>query len=237
MKVVAVLQARMSSTRLPGKVLKPLHGKPMLERQIERLRRSTWIDALVVATSDHPSDDPIVELCRSIGVDSYRGDLYDVLDRYHGAAHAFSADHVIRLTADCPLADWGVIDSVIEAHLAGSHSYTSNAGPHTYPDGLDTEAMTIEALDTAWTEADREDQREHVTTYIRERPERFDIGHVEASQDYSGMRWTVDTPEDLEFVRRVYDELFPTAAAFTWTDVLSLLERIPELSAINTPTK
>ncbi|MBM3560846.1 MAG: hypothetical protein FJX53_13430, partial [Alphaproteobacteria bacterium] len=152
-KVIAVLQARTSSSRLPGKVLRPLQGRPMLERQIERILRSRRLDRLVVATSDHPEDDPIEALCRTLGVDCFRGALEDVLDRFYRAAASRRPDHVVRLTGDCPLCDPEIIDRVVAHHLEGGYDYTCNVLEPTFPDGLDVEAMTWASLETAWRES------------------------------------------------------------------------------------
>ncbi|HEY3813404.1 MAG TPA: glycosyltransferase family protein [Caulobacteraceae bacterium] len=221
--ILGVLQARMSSTRLPGKVMKPLLGEPMIARQIERLRRAERIDRLVVATSDHTSDDPLAAALREAGVDVHRGPLDDVLARYAGAVRAFGpAHHVVRLTADCPLADWRVIDACIEFHLDGGFDYTANDLQRTFPHGLDVEVMTTAALGIAAREASTAEEREHVTPFLYRRPERFKLGSLTQAKDQSAERWTVDTPADFEFVKRVYERLYPSNAAFTTEDVMAL---------------
>ncbi|MBN9088902.1 MAG: aldo/keto reductase [Reyranella sp.] len=234
--VLAVLQARMSSTRLPGKVLKPILGRPMLGRHIDRLKRSRMIDRLVVATSVDPSDDPIAAFCAAEGIGCHRGSLHDVLARYEGAARDNDpVDHIVRLTGDCPLADPEVIDRTIEMHVAGQYDYSSNTNPPTYPDGLDTEVMTREALRLMAVEAATAHQREHVTSFLYTQPERFRLGKLHNDTDQSLMRWTVDTPDDFHMVDAVYRELLPVNERFGSADILALLERRPDIAAINRP--
>lgn len=231
--ILGVIQARVSSKRLPGKVLAPILGEPMLARQVERVLRSEALDKVVVATSTDRSDDPLTAVCESAGVGCFRGPLDDVLDRFHGVAMAYRADQVVRLTGDCPFADPDVIDEVVRLHLAGGYDYTCNVCPPTFPDGLDVEVMTAGALETAWREADRTSLREHVTLLVREAPERFRIGNLIHDPDLSALRWTVDELEDFAFVSAVFEELYPLKPAFRMGDILALLERHPELSDIN----
>lgn len=232
MKTVAIIQARMGSTRLPGKVLKDLGGQTVLARVVARLRRAGLIDELLIATTDSPADDAIVDECRSCSVAFYRGDENDVLDRYYQTAQFAKADVVIRITSDCPLIDPEITDETIASFMKAQPDYASNAFVRTYPRGLDTEAMSIETLSRAWREARNPHQREHVTPYIYEHPDKFRILSVTGDADYSRQRWTLDTPEDLEFIRAVYSR-FPNDATFSWRDVLDLLEREPELMEIN----
>jgi spore coat polysaccharide biosynthesis protein SpsF len=232
--ILAVLQARMSSTRLPGKVMKPLLGRPMMARQIERILRTSTIDQLVVATSDDPSDDIVATFCRAEGIAYHRGSLHDVLDRYHSAAESFGpADHVVRLTADCPLTDPGVIAEAIALHVASGADYTSNSINRTYPVGLDVEVMTLATLSTSWRDAAISQEREHVTMYIYRNPERFRIVELTQSLDLGLMRWTVDTIDDFQMVEKVYGALYPRNPAFTWPDVLAFLQANPDIAAIN----
>jgi spore coat polysaccharide biosynthesis protein SpsF (cytidylyltransferase family) len=230
---LAVLQARVSSTRLPGKVLLPVLGEPMLARQIERVRRSATLDDLVVATSTDAGDGPLAELCERLGTACFRGSLDDVLDRFLGAAREFGADHIVRLTGDCPLADAGVIDDVVRLHLEGGFDYTSNVAPPTFPDGLDMEIVTMAALEAVGEEANRRALREHVTLMLREQTERFVLGNLVHEPDLSAMRWTVDEPEDLEFVRAIYAALYPHNPEFTWLDVLGYITENPGVEAVN----
>lgn len=233
MRVLAVLQARVSSTRLPGKVLKPLLGEPMLIRQIERVQRSRLIEKLVVATSIDSSDDALVDILSQTGVAHFRGSLDNVLERFYQAAKPYQPEHVVRLTGDCPLADPMLIDAAINAHLGDGADYTSTALNPTYPDGLDVEVIRFHALERAWREAGLPSEREHVTSYIYHHPELFRLKSVEQAENMSTLRWTVDEPADFAFVERVYGELYPVNPAFAMNDVLALLERRPELLDIN----
>lgn len=234
MTVLAILQARVTSTRLPNKVLAPILGQPMLARQIERLRRATTLDKLVVATSDAASDDPLAALCAAIRVPCHRGSLNDVLARFQGACAAFGpADHIVRLTGDCPLADPAVIDAVVRHHLASGADYTANAIQPTWPDGLDVEVMRAAVLQRAFDEARLPSEREHVTPYIHKHPEWFRIEHVKGDRDLSTLRWTVDEPADLVFVTEVYAALYPKNPAFDTAAILALIGQRPELTKLN----
>lgn len=223
--ILAILQARMSSRRLPGKVLSPVFGAPMLARQVERVSRAKRIDKLVVATSAEASDDPIEALCGQLGVICYRGSLDDVLGRFAGAARTHGpADHIVRLTADCPLADWDVIDDCVALHLKAGADYTSNIIERSYPDGLDVEVMKRATLERADAEAPAGDAREHVTPYIYCSPDRFSIVHMVQGEDQAAMRWTVDGPADLDMTCAVYEALYPANPAFNRFDVLAFLQ-------------
>src|SRR5262245_307871 len=236
--ILGLLQARASSRRLPGKVLKPILGRPMLERQIERLRRAHRLDKLVVATSTDASDDPIAGLSHSLQVDCFRGSLDDVLDRFYQAARGYSADVIARLTGDCPLTDPAVIDELINLRARGGYDYASNALKRTYPDGLDAEVMQISCLEAAWREAKLPSEREHVTPFIYRHPERFRLGNLEQPTDLSGLRWVVDDPEDFAFISAIYEVLYPNNAAFSTDDILDLLTRRPDIASMmsNVPT-
>lgn len=233
MTILAILQARVSSSRLPGKVMKPILGQPMLARQIERLARCRRFERLIVATSVEASDDAIETLCRQLDIVCRRGSLDDVLDRFYRAALPEAPDHVVRLTGDCPLADPALIDALIDFHLAQGYDYSSNCHVPSLPDGLDAEVMRFSALEAAWREARLPSEREHVTPFIRKHPERFRIGLWRHPVDLSQLRWTVDEAEDFEFVSRVFAALYPSNPAFGMQDVLDLLARQPELAAIN----
>jgi spore coat polysaccharide biosynthesis protein SpsF (cytidylyltransferase family) len=231
--MVGILQARTSSTRLPGKVLKPILGRPMLARQIERLKRCRSLDRLVVATSLGAEDDPLERLCREEGVDCFRGSLSDVLDRFYQCALQNDAGHVVRLTGDCPLADHELIDSLIGFYLGLDVDYASNCRPPTLPDGLDAEVFRFEALAEAWREATDPFEREHVVPYIVRRPGRFRLANWSWTGNAAKMRWTVDEPEDFEFVTRVYQCLHPGNPDFGFRDVLELVAKRPDLTSIN----
>lgn len=233
MKFLGILQARSSSSRLPGKVSKPILGKAMLLRQIDRLKRCQELDQLVVATSNHESDDTLVEMCERNAIAYYRGSLNNVLDRFYMTYKHFGATDIVRLTGDCPLADAKVIDHVINQHKGLGAAYTSNTIRPTYPDGLDVEVFKAESLEKAWNEATLASEKEHVTPYIVKHPELFSQHNVENSSDMSALRWTVDTPEDFEFVLRIYEALMSKRPNFTMDDVLELLKKHPELKDLN----
>jgi spore coat polysaccharide biosynthesis protein SpsF len=232
MRVVAIIQARMGSTRLPGKVLMDIAGETMLARVVNRVRRATRIDETAVATTVSGKDEPIVSECRRLGVACFRGSEEDVLDRYYQTALTHKAEAVVRITSDCPLIDPEVIDTVIEAFLTHKPDYASNCLERSYPRGLDTEVMSVEALTHAWRESKKPYQRVHVTSYIYENPELFRTISIKADADYRHQRWTVDTPEDLTFVRTIYARL-GSKDTFSWRDVVKTLDLEPQLGGVN----
>lgn len=229
--VVAVVQARMSSSRLPGKVLADVVGEPMILRQLARVRAAETVDRVIVATSLDASDDVLVSALEAAGVEVFRGSLADVLGRYLDAARRAGVDRVLRLTADCPLADPDVIDAVVRAH-DDQADYASNVLTRTYPRGLDVESVTTSALERVAAVASAE-EREHVTLGIYRRPEEFGLVSVTQQEDRSDLRWTVDLPSDLEFVRAVYAELLPSAPQFRSSEIYALLERRPDLRNVD----
>lgn len=231
--ILAILQARVSSTRLPGKVLKIILGKPMLSLEIERIRRCRRIEQLLVATSRDTSDNGIESLCKNIQMSCFRGSLDDVLDRFYKAAMLYKPDHIVRLTGDCPLIDPQIIDDVIDFYINGNYDYASNTVEPTFPDGLDVEVFKFLALETAWKEAFLPSHREHVTPFIHQNPKRFKIGHYKSKINLSHLRWTVDEPEDFELVRQIYEAIYPYNSAFTTQDILDLLRKNPSLIQIN----
>ncbi len=232
--ILAVIQARFSSSRLPGKVMKDLLGEPMLFRQIERVLRSKMIGSIVVATSDDPSDDPIEVMCKEKGIAVFRGSLDDVLDRFYRASEPYSPDHVVRITGDCPLIDPAIIDMVTAKHLEEQNDYTSNTLVPTFPDGLDVEVMTFDALKVAWRSARLSSEREHVTPFIYKNQDNFKCANLaNESGDLSKMRWTVDEPEDFTFIHGVYSRLYPVNPDFSTEEVLRLIEDHPEFYALN----
>ncbi len=230
-KIVAIVQARMSSSRLPGKVMADICGKPMLYHVMKRVERSKAIDLAAVATSDHGEDDVIERFCREHAIACFRGSLDDVLDRYYQAALHFEAGAVVRLTADCPLLDPAVIDRVVGTFSEGRFDYASNILECTFPDGLDAEVISGEALGRAWQEARLKSEREHVTTYLRNHPEMFRLANVAYREDVSRLRWTVDEPRDLDFVRSVFGWF--DGIDFGMEEILDLLKRHPELGEKN----
>jgi spore coat polysaccharide biosynthesis protein SpsF (cytidylyltransferase family) len=229
--VLGILQARVSSSRLPSKVLMPILGRPMLLHQLDRVRRAHSLDALVVATSTDASDDAIERLCAVEGVEVFRGSLNDVLDRFYQAARPRRPGAIARLTGDCPLADPALIDRVVE--LFNSDRFDIAGAAPTFPDGLDVEVVRFDALELAWREATLPSDREHVTQFMHRQPGRFRIGPLHSDTDLSHFRWTVDEPQDFELVRRIYEALYPRNPAFTTRDILDLLSAQPDLLNLN----
>lgn len=232
MQNLAIIQARMGSSRLPGKVLMDLSGKTVLERGIERVKKSKLVDEVIVATTMEKEDIPIVCFCSSIGIRVFCGSENDVLDRYYQAAKLIKPDNVIRITADCPLLDPGVLDLVIESHINGKFDYSSNTLNVTYPDGLDCEIMKYQILKDAWSNAALASEREHVTQYIIKH-DYFRKCSVTNKYDFSSERWTLDTPDDYRFIKEVYSLLEGFKGGFTFQDIISLLNRNPELRSLN----
>jgi spore coat polysaccharide biosynthesis protein SpsF len=232
MSTLCILQARMGSTRLPGKVLLPLLDRPLLAWDVYRLRKCRLIDEIVIATTTDPRDDALADLCVSEGWGCFRGSENDVLDRYYGAARQHNADTIVRITSDCPLIDPAVTDYVIATYAAAAPAadYASNVFPRTYPRGLDTEVFSFAALETAWKE-DQSEWREHVTPFLWKQPERFRQINAANPVDYSSHRWTVDTPQDFELVRRIYAHF--GHGDFGWRDILTILELNPNWVALN----
>jgi len=264
-KVVAIIQGRMSSSRLPGKILADIAGQPMLQRVFIRTSRSATVSQTLFATTTDPSDDPVAEYCDFSGIPFTRGNLYDVLDRYYQAAKQAKADIVVRITADCPVIDPGLIDDVVNTLLETGDwrfDFAANRLPppyrRTYPIGLDVEACTFAALERAWKEAKEPQHREHAMPYVYEgvelntqhatsrsipmrlstgtSPRGFNIALHHHTADFGDYRWTVDTPEDLEFMRLVYSH-FNGRDDFTWKEVLDLVHDEPQLAEINAGVK
>jgi spore coat polysaccharide biosynthesis protein SpsF len=235
-RVVVIIQARMGSSRLPGKVLADIQGEPMLTWVVERCRLASRVNEVIVATSSDSRDDPIVSFCEQQGYPVLRGNESDVLDRYHQAANLYKAEVIVRITGDCPFIDPDLIDEAVKAILESKPpvDLVVNRLPweRTYPIGLDVEVCIEEALETAWFEAQEAHQRQHVMPFIYEHPERFSILQLNADKDYGAMRWTVDTIEDLQFVRQVAS-LLGERECFRWRDVLQVLDAHPNLQEIN----
>ena len=272
-RTIAIIQARMSSTRLPGKVLREINGQPMLAHVIERAKRAKLVDEVILATTTDPSDDAVAEFCAAHGYNFTRGNLHDVLDRYYQTAREYDAEIVVRLTADCPVLDADVVDQTISviareqsdrnnllargggllrsARNDMNFDFVANRLPppmgRTFPIGLDTEVCTFIALENAWQNATKKHQREHVMPYLYEgvnlqtfedsnlqtgvSPKGFKIALLNHIPDYGSLRWTVDTPEDLEFIRQIFTRF--DNPDFGWQDILELLEKEPELALIN----
>ncbi|MEY7849462.1 NTP transferase domain-containing protein [Natrarchaeobius sp. A-rgal3] len=239
---VAIIQARMGSTRLPEKVLMNIGNEPMLSHVYERTKHASLVDDVVIATSTESADDAIASFCKSTGIECYRGSETDVLDRYYQTASSRGADSIVRLTGDCPLLSPPVIDRVIGAYSRSDAEYVTNTIQYTYPDGLDVEVFGFATLETTWNEATEPAEREHVTPYMRDSDEIptenvenvLDVSQYDFTDDDTVLRWTVDHPEDMTFVREVYARLTRSGHwVFDQQSVLELLEREPALRTIN----
>jgi spore coat polysaccharide biosynthesis protein SpsF len=232
MKTVAIIQARMTSTRLPGKVMAEVAGKPILGHVVHRAQQARTLDLVIVATSNQSTDNIVSQYSGKLGIPCFRGSEQDVLSRYYYAAKEFDANAIVRLTSDCPLLDPVVIDRVVQEFLVGEYDYVSNTLEPTYPDGLDTEVFRWGTLERAWKEATLKSEREHVTPYIWKNPRLFRLRNVRNGENLSQLRWTVDKREDLEFVRQVYNYL-GSMTSFGMTELLALLSEHPDLKRIN----
>lgn len=231
--IICIIQARTNSTRLPGKVLLKIEGKTVLEHVVERVKRSRLINEVIVATTLLPEDLRIVKLCALKGIKVYCGSEKDVLDRYYQASRLLGVNHIVRITADCPMIDPRVIDRVVRLHLKEKSDYTSNTIKEVFPDGEDVEIFTFKALKTAWQEARLPSQREHVTPYIQDNPDMFKLSNLECKQNLSKKRWTLDEPEDYQFIKRIFKALYKKNKIFGMEEVLQLLNKHPEYEKIN----
>jgi Spore coat polysaccharide biosynthesis protein F, CMP-KDO synthetase homolog len=240
-ETLIILQARMSSSRLPNKVLMPILGKPMLAHQIERVSRLKTPHKLIIATSTQTSDDPIAQLCRELdqqlNISCFRGSLDNVLARYYQTAIEFGENktikNIVRITGDCPLIDSDIIEHVINLFLKSNVDYCSNCIPATLPDGLDVEVFSFASLKKAYQLANKPSEREHVTPFIRNNPQLFTVNNYNHQPDLSHYRWTVDEPEDFELITKIYQALYPKKPNFKLADILELIAEQPELSKIN----
>jgi len=233
MKVGAIIQARVSSTRLPGKVLMDLLGKTVLERVVERVKAAKLVKDVVVATTLNKEDDGIESLCEKVPVKYFRGSENDVLDRFYQAAKYYQIENIVRITADCPLMDPRIIDKVTKLHLEGQADYTANIIEETYPDGEDVEVFTFAALTKAWENASLQSEREHVTSYIRNNAGLFKIVNLRHESDLSDYRWTLDEKTDYEFIKFIYSSLYKGNNDFGLNEVVEFLKSHPEASKIN----
>ncbi|WP_342434558.1 glycosyltransferase family protein [Paenibacillus sp. FSL H7-0442] len=232
MNIVAIIQARMGSTRLPGKVSLDLLGVTVLERVVERIKKVKQINKIVVATTDLTADETIVNLAHKAEVEVYRGSESDVLKRYYEAAVTYNADVIIRITSDCPVIDPVIIDELIKNYIMGSYDYVSNTIERSYPRGLDAEVFSFASLEKAHLEAKSTEQREHVTPYIYQNLDQFSLLSVTYPKDYSNYRWTLDTTEDWELIQQIYT-YFKDRDSFDWQDIVELMETRPEIALIN----
>jgi len=235
MRKLIIVQARMTSTRLPGKVMKIVCGKPLLEHLINRLKRVKCADQIVIATTVNETEDIIVDLCKKLDISYFRGSEEDVLGRYYETAVEYGGDVIIRITSDCPVIDPDVVDYLIDFYMKNlkKYDYVSNTLKRTYPRGMDVEIFSFSLLKEAHERAKREEEREHVTPFIKKRPQQFRLYNILYKTDMSRCRWTVDTPEDLELISKMFEALFYQNPSFSLKDMLDQMERTPEWEAIN----
>lgn len=231
--ILVILQARTSSTRLPGKVLLDVLGKPMIIRQIERIRFAKNINKLVVATSNEVEDLELVEVCKNNKIEFFCGDLNNVLKRFYDCALQYEPDNIVRLTGDCPLIDPEIIDKVIKLHLDGNFDYTSNVLNSHYPDGLDVEIFNFKSLKISYENAKLESQKEHLTQYILSNKKDFKIGFFYEGKNRSELRWTVDNKEDFDLITKIYQKLYNKNKLFLMKDIVELFESDHSLQEIN----
>lgn len=239
MQIEIYVQARMRSKRLPGKVLREVLGKPLLDFQIERLRQAKEANEVVILTSTHPADDAIVEFCKQKEVLCYRGPEDDVLARYQQVAIERQPDAIVRITSDCPLIDPEITDMVIKTYRNAypTFDYVSNTLKHTFPRGLDTEIFSLQALDNAFKNGQLSEEREHVTPYLYRHPELFNLANVASDINLSKYRWTVDTIEDFTLIKLILEHLYPNQPDFRLYDVINLLKQHPDWMSINSQVK
>jgi spore coat polysaccharide biosynthesis protein SpsF len=236
--ILIIVQARTGSSRFPKKILSDILGKPVLLRQLERMSNISTAANIVVATSRQLEDNIIENICLKEGYKVYRGDLYNLLDRHYKAAKSFEAEIIVKIPSDCPLIDPRIIDKVLNYYLMHSDKYdfVSNLHPASYPDGNDVEVMSFKALELTWHQAEKQHELEHTTPYIWDNPDKFRIGNVEWNKgiDFSkSHRWTLDYPEDYQFIKSVFEELYHKNSCFSIDDILELLDKKPELKDIN----
>lgn len=228
---LAIVQARMGSTRLPGKSMMSLAGKPVLWHVVDRLRFCRRLQAVVVATTTEIEDDAIEQWCCENRVKCYRGSKLDVLDRFYHTAVFYQAKAIIRITADCPVIDPFIVDEVVQGFLEGGYDVYGLGGE--FPDGLDCEAFSFRMLELAWSQATLASEREHVTPYLYKQKEHCKIGHLAKFRGLHHYRWTLDEPPDLQFLEAVFHHLYKEDRPFVTQDILTLMEHHPELNHIN----
>jgi len=232
MNIGAIVQARMSSERLPGKVLLPLAGKPVIWHVLDRLRHAKKLKSIVLATSDEPEDKALKVIADEFSIPTYFGNLDDVLSRYYHAARQFRIDPIVRITGDCPMIDPEIVDEVVQYFIDGNYDYCGLSGA--FPDGLDTTVFSFAALEAAFNEGRLSSDREHVgATFFRNNTGRFRIGGYQKFTDRSDYRWTIDEEKDYEFLKEAFRELYSPARPFSYRDVFELLKKRPELQRIN----
>lgn len=233
MRAHAIIQARYGATRLPGKVLLEVLGKSILEHETDRVRKAGTVEGIIIATTAQKDDLPIAETAQRLGFKVYRGSEEDVLDRYYKAASFFKIEHIVRITADCPLIDPDIIDQVVKRYFESGADYCANTFRETYPDGQDVEVFSFKTLKTAWENANLASEREHVTPYIRKHADKFKLVSVDNPIDLSRKRWTLDEKADFTFIKTVFEALYPEDPDFHMEDVIRFLSDNPEVEDIN----
>lgn len=231
--ITAIIQARLGSTRLPGKTLMTIEGDSLIGHLVRRVKESKYVNNIIIATTTKEKDNAIVNFAKNNDLKFYRGSEGDVLDRFYKAAIEYDVETIVRVTPDCPLLDPKIMDSVISQYIDGNYDFVCNTMPPTYPDGLDTEVFSFKTLERAWNEAKKSSEREHVTSYIYNHPAFFKIYNCVNDIDYSGMRWVVDEEADYKYISEVYKMLYREGEVFYMDDVLDLLSKYPELNDIN----
>lgn len=232
MNIVAIVQARMGSTRLPGKVLKEVLSRPLLSYQIERMKQINLIDEIIIATTPNQNE-AIIKLCNNEKINYFVGSESDVLERYYHAAKKYKADIVVRMTSDCPLIDPQIVDQILLMYRNGKYDYVSNTIQRTFPRGMDAEVFSFESLERAYNEAQLEYEREHVTPYLYLNKDKFEIGQFIQPDDTNEIRLTVDTPEDFELIKRIFEAIYPMNPNFKLKDILKILAENPGWFEIN----
>jgi len=236
--ITAIIQARIGATRFPSKMLMEIKGKTLLELYIDRVRLSKTIEKIIVATTDNKADDQIEKLVGKIaGIDCFRGSEWDLLDRYYQCAKKFSADLIVRLTPDDPFVDYEVIDKAVNIFIKEKVDFVTNHFEPTYPEGLDIEVYSFQALEKCWKEAKLLSEREHVFPYIQNNPDKFKIINFKQEKDFSHLRWTIDYECDYEMTKKIYDYLYDKKPIFLQEDILALLQEHPEIAKINSHIK
>jgi len=233
MNIIAIIQARFDSVRLPGKILLNLEGKTVLERVVERVKQSKFINDVIVATTVTKHDLETIKVCVENNIRVFAGAEDDVLDRYYQVAKLFKVDHIVRITADCPLIDPRIIDEVINLHIKETADYTTNTIKESFPDGQDVEVFKFSVLQQAWQNAKLVSEREHVTPYIRNNPGIFKLKNLECKEDLSRKRWTLDHPEDYDFIKIVYEHLFSKNPYFGFDEIMGFIKKNPEIEKVN----
>ena len=232
--ITAIIQARLGSSRLPGKTLMTIKGETLLGHLIKRVKVSKYVTDIIIATTTNKRDDAIVKFASEKGLKVYQGSEEDVLDRFYKTAVEYCVESIVRVTPDCPMLDPNVMDNVISKYMSGHYDYVSNTITPTYPDGLDTEVFLFHSLEKAWEEAKLYSEREHVTAYIVKHPELFRLFNVKRNgEDLSWMRWTVDTQRDYDFIGKIFEKLYNSNNIFHTEDILRVLNENPELLDIN----